>query len=372
MNIGGFVGYNTGKIEYSDAYVTAESLVGSHIGGFVGFALENSVIENCTASGEISGTRKTGGFVGVAQEGSFTECEASTDISWKDGSTGNDHPSDFGGFVGEVTQTVNLTKCRAETDLSIIDAETENVGGFAGLISTVSEKTATISRCWFDGSLNIAASWRGGFIGSIAAHSDGIVVIENCYARPNLMGDSGTGRGGLISKIDSEKGAVVTVDCCYAAGIVHGGEAVGGVVGFMNSPATITNCAAWNIQVMGYFNTSNFLSSGAVIGVAWPTATLTDNYRNPSMDLLAYWGTNANSTINLSTSFQHPDVSDSAPLTDPDGAAVSSNSGMRPYQGKCDASKTFLELASTTLGWSSEIWDFTGGFFGWDEFPTLK
>ena len=90
------------------------------------------------------------------------------------------------------------------------------------------------------------------------------------------------------------------------------------------------------------------------------------------MDLLAYWGTNANSTINLPTSFQHPDVSDSAPLTDPDGAAVSSDSDMRPYHGKCDASKTFLELASTTLGWSSEIWDLTGGPMGFDEFPTLK
>ena len=31
-----------------------------------------------------------------------------------------------------------------------------------------------------------------------------------------------------------------------------------------------------------------------------------------------------------------------------------------PYHGKVEAGKTLSQLASTTLGWSSEIWDFSG------------
>jgi len=83
------------------------------------------------------------------------------------------------------------------------------------------------------------------------------------------------------------------------------------------------------------------------------------------MDSLIYWGTNSGCGINLPNTFQHPNVSTSAPLTDPDGNAVTSST-MRPYQGKCDATKTLSLLASTTLGWSSDVWDFTG------DLPTLK
>jgi hypothetical protein len=37
-----------------------------------------------------------------------------------------------------------------------------------------------------------------------------------------------------------------------------------------------------------------------------------------------------------------------------------------PYHGKVEAGKTLSQLASTTLGWSSAIWDFS------TDYPTLK
>ncbi len=36
------------------------------------------------------------------------------------------------------------------------------------------------------------------------------------------------------------------------------------------------------------------------------------------------------------------------------------------YHGKVEPGKTLSQLASTTLGWSSDVWDFTG------DLPTLK
>jgi hypothetical protein len=152
----------------------------------------------------------------------------------------------------------------------------------------------------------------------------------------------------------------VSISNCYSTSDLGGTFEIGGVVGLANiEGVTVQNCAAWNGKITATTKAANNWSSAAVVGVSYLTGTFTNNYRRPDMDLTAYWGTNANCSLNLSTSFQHPDVSTSAPLTDPNGSAVTSST-MRPYQGKCDASKTLSELASTTLGWSNEVWDFSG------------
>ena len=72
--------------------------------------------------------------------------------------------------------------------------------------------------------------------------------------------------------------------------------------------------------------------------------------------------------------YSHPDVSAAHPLVKQDGtesSAISTSKGQDgypqfPYHGKVEAGKTLSELASTTLGWSSEIWDFSTAL------PTLK
>ena len=97
------------------------------------------------------------------------------------------------------------------------------------------------------------------------------------------------------------------------------------------------------------------------MGVAFPKCTLTDNYRNPSMDLTAYW-------VPDMATYQHANVSSTHALVDSTGtemADASNASGQAhypqyPYHGKVETGKTLSQLASTTLGWSSEIWDFSG------------
>lgn len=364
LNLGGFVGYNTGKIEYSDAIVSASSVVGSHIGGFAGYALQNSTIENCTATGAVSGTQKTGGFVGVAENGSVNECLATTVVSKFGSATGSGEGTDFGGFVGIVTQTATLIKCSSDADIEI---NTNYVGGFAGSINPAADKTAKISKCWSKGNVKSNAAQCGGFIGHIAANATGTVLVEDCYTVGSLI-ETNQRQGGLIGQINS---GVVTVNRCYAAGTVSGSFAIGGLIGFMNSTATITNCAAWNATVTPKTYGDGNWSSGAVIGVAWPVATLSNNYRKSDMSLTAWWVPDAD--------YNHPDVSSSSPLIVKDKTdgtlrpttATSAANGQDNYpqfafHGKVEDGKTLSQLASTTLGWSSDVWDFTG------DLPSLK
>ena len=55
-----------------------------------------------------------------------------------------------------------------------------------------------------------------------------------------------------------------------------------------------------------------------------------------------------------------------AEMTDTALASGQPHYPIYPYHGKVEAEKTLSQLASTTLGWSSDVWDFTG------DLPTLK
>lgn len=350
MNLGGFVGYNTGSTAYCDADVTGSSLKGTHIGGFAGFQVSGS-IQNSTVSGTITGSQKTGGFVGVAQAGSISDCSATTVVS-KVGSG-----TDFGGFVGEMTQAVALTKCNAQGAVTV---NTNYVGGFAGAVRPVADKTASISKCWSSGVVTSSSAQCGSFIGHIDAL--GTVQISDSYSTGNLV-ESNQRQGGFIGQITA---GTITISQCYASGTVTGSFATGGLIGYMGATATVEKCAAWNSSVTPTSYGSANWSSAAVIGVAFPTATLTDNYRNPGMTLTAYWVP--------ATDYNHPNVSSTHPLVKQNGSGTTATSPAKgqdgypqfPYHGKVEAGKSLSELASTTLGWSSEIWDFSTAL------PTLK
>ena len=187
-------------------------------------------------------------------------------------------------------------------------------------------------------------------------------TVEDCYSTTNI---ATTTRkiGGMVGYLDA---GTLNMTRCYATSTISAQFESGGLVGFVSVEGlNMSKCAAWNSSITASSRGASNWSSAACVGVTYLTCTLTDNYRNPNMDSTVYWGTNAACTVNLPTSFQHPNVSSSAPLTDPNGNAVT-HANNRPYQGKCDTSKTLSQLASSTLGWSSEIWDFTG------DLPTLR
>ncbi len=401
-NVGGAFGYihNAGAKVGNTSGCSVENVeVKSYHfpGGFVS-ALKGGTITNSTVTGlTISGQNFVGGFVSLVDAGTISDCSVAGNtvqsanatvagfVSYLYGEaslTGNstslqigdvDHKmtTNIGGFAGQVIADATIEDCHATGSTF---ASGSNVGGFAAVVNAgaVTSCTAsgsavgntyvggligwingpvTVSKCRANGNVT-AGSTGGGLIG----RGGGGLTVANCYATGSVSG-ANRRRGGILAWAET---GTVSISNCYSTSDLGGTFEIGGVVGLANiEGVTVQNCAAWNGKITATTKAANNWSSAAVVGVSYLTGTFTNNYRRPDMDLTAYWGTNANCSLNLSTSFQHPDVSTSAPLTDPNGSAVTSST-MRPYQGKCDASKTLSELASTTLGWSNEVWDFSG------------
>lgn len=383
LNLGGFAGYNTGKIEYSDAIVTMSGLKGQYIGGFCGILLQSGKIENSTETGIVSGNNYTGGFVGVIDSAttSITGCSSSGSVTGA---------SSIGGFAGGCTAKDKSGVFTGNNSSASVTSSGSNFGGFIGNgVGTFISNYATG---------NVASTGGGnggGFAGGVWEGSTGSVFSKN-YAtgnvsgNPNLGGLIGyiggnltlsecfaTGNVGNSTKYNQKYGGLVgftsdnatyitegiTIINCYATGDVEPSFAGGGLIGRIGLATTsVSNCAAWNARVFPHNSGNANWSSAAVVGVTFPTCTLTDNYRNPSMSLTAYW------VPADMTTFQHANVSSANPLTDSTGAEMADTataSGQThypqyPYHGKVESGKTLSQLASTTLGWSSDVWDFSG------------
>ena len=420
LNLGGFVGFGRGTIEYCDAIVDMTSLKGQYIGGFAGYVtnagtvIDNCsvdglvtgnnytggfagyvdsgapVISNCTASGNVTAQSGCGGFVGQTMSGVYTNCSTSAICSFSGsnngGFAGQIHGgtltgcsasgsvtatggSTYGGFVGLITNNgTTLEKCFSSSDVT---GNGSYNGGFAG---TIDKGTVLIKRCYATGSITSDKTYAAGFIANISHATNVInVTIQNCYSTGNII-NSNQVRGGFIA----QSGTVtsVTISNCYATGAVVGSFRLGGLIGNIASDkTTVDHCAAWNSEVTASSHGSGNWSSGAVVGTAFPTCTLTDNYRKPDISLLAFWGNVTGYTWKLEDDYQHPNVSSSSPLIICEKSASTftlrptsatalasgqDNYPIFPYHGKVEAGKTLSQLASTTLGWSSEIWDFSG------------
>ncbi|MBR5041733.1 MAG: hypothetical protein IKX67_00695 [Bacteroidales bacterium] len=381
MNIGGFVGYNTGTIEYSDADVVMTGLKGQYIGGFCGVILQSGKIQYCTETGSVSGNNYTGGFVGAIDSAttSFIECSSAGSVSaassvggFAGGCTsktntatfsGNNSSvsvtssgSNFGGFIGNGVGSFNSNHATG----NVVSTGGGNGGGFAGGIWE-SSTGSVLSKNYATGNVSGVAN-LGGLIGYIG----GNLTMSNCFAKGNVGSQSNQKYGGLVGYTSDNATYItegISISNCYATGDVKPSFAGGGLIGRIGlATCSVTTCAAWNSNVTpGSYGSENW-SSAAVVGVTFPTCTLTNNYRNPAMSLTAYW------VPADMTSFQHTDVSPEHPLTDSAGVEMADASCAKgqphyphyPYHGKVESGKTLSELASTTLGWSSDVWDFSG------------
>ena len=277
-----------------------------------------------------------------------------------------------GGFIGRVeTGCPSLTM----TDCSATNLTLKGSGHYAGgLIGYVNVPNVSITRCHTSGTVTTeSGSGRhvGGLVGGI--NENGSVAISDSYSTCTIHGYQFY--GGLVGTIVSTGSG--SIDRSYATGEVSatkGNAGAGGLVGALETANfSITKSAAWNGKVAppsGKIGLGNY-SSGAVVGRTHPNCVLTDNYRNPAMELTAYWVPSAN--------YDHPNVngttaplvrigtdldeSNAAPATE---TSISGDNGRWAYHGKHVAAGTTLStLASTTLGWSSDVWDFSGAL------PTL-
>ena len=430
LKLGGFVGYHSGTIEYCDAICDMTGLKGQYIGGFAGYMVPGAgtrysktenctaegdvsgnnftagftafvegdvegvvpVISNCTASGTVAGQSGCGGFVGETNTGTFSNCSTTATCTctgsnnggfagWICGGTltGCSSSGDvtatgsssatFAGFCGVITNggTIKIDKC--SSSCKVTNMKGSYSGGFIG---TINKGTVDITRCFSTGDVYTDRTFVGGFIANIHHNTNTVkVVVENCYSTGNIIGSNNL-RGGFIGQVATVTSA--RISNCYATGSVVGSFRLGGLIGNINTATPVVeHCVAWNSDVTASDCSTSKWSSGAVVATTHPNCHLTDNYRKPGLSLTAWWVPDSD--------YNHPDVDGTThPLIrrnadntamegETDLTAYNSSNGQAcrwAYQGKVEAGKTLSQLASSTLGWDSSIWDFSG------ELPTLK
>lgn len=211
---GGLVALNFGTIDECEGDVTVTATNGEcrYVGGLVGI---NSgfypsgpfgVISRSSTSGDVTGYRDVGGLVGLAQYGEITECQASGAVSAYD----------------------------------------ENVGGLIGSTgTTVDHENIEVSDCHATGTVAVIGTGTGANrnVGGLIGQSDAYTSVVACSAAGDVFGPLNT--GGLIGS------AAGSVTDSYALGDVTQGEtdplfktAIGGLIGFVDVPATISRCYA--------------------------------------------------------------------------------------------------------------------------------
>ena len=354
--VAGFINKVSETVRNCHVVNTTVSSTADRVGGVFGQVDKTFTVQDCSAENvTVSGSINIGGLVGVGY-GNFTDCTSSGEITSINTTSNAD--IGLGGLVGYF-ENGTISHCSSSVN-AIQETNGRDIGGLIGkmLVGTVEKSYST-------GNVKGLQRNVGGFIGLITNTSSKSVVTD-CYCTGNVVANAYS--GGFLGL--HEKG-VVEITNCYATGSVEGAFALGGMLGVTATGMTMSKSAAWNSSITASSNGEGNWSSGAVVGVTFPTITLTDNYRNPAVALTVWWVPDAD--------YSHPDVSSSTPLVVKDIAtgelrpttATGTGSGndnypQFAYHGKVEAGKTLCQLASTTLGWSSEVWDFSG------DLPTLK
>lgn len=360
QRLGGIAGYVkniSGTIDDCHVINTTVESAADRVGGLFGQFDKSFMASNCTAKNvSVHGTINIGGLVGVGY-GNFTNCTSSGTVS----STNTTSNADIalGGLVGFFENGV-ISHCSSSVSID----QTTNGRDIGGLIGKM--LAGTVEKSFATGDIQGMQRNVGGFIGLIS-NSSGTSTVTNCYSTGSVTGNAHS--GGFVGYF--EKGKAVISDC-YATGSVSGSFSMGGLIGYVaNNGLSMSKSAAWNGSLTAASIAVDNWSSGAVVGVTFPNCTLKDNYRNPSMALTVWWVPDAD--------YNHPNVSTGTPLVVKDiadgtlrqlsSAGLGSTQDNYPqfaYHGKVEAGKTLSQLASTTLGWDSDVWDFTG------DVPTLK
>ena len=274
--MGGLIGYfhNTGTI--SGNYMTgAFTLVDvganqnfSNIGGIIGNGVGTITFDNNYSTGAISvnayDVSEVGGAVGFFTKGTSSGSYSTSNISI----TSAHDAYEIGGLFGfaDFNPSFSIDTCYATGDITINVVGT--VGDAGGLIGG---NEANVDQCYSTGNVSVTSSGGtiydvGGLIGTNYNNT-----LSNSFALGNVNGDQHV--GGLIGTIESTS----TVNNTYSAGDVVGDDYVGGLIGQLGvgglSVNTVSNSfAASNLTVNGG---THF---GGLLGFYQGTATITNNF----------------------------------------------------------------------------------------------
>lgn len=311
---GGIVGYEVkvgAQITDCVVYATVKS-AGERVGGIVGH-YQGGTLSGCKFYGEVNAaTQFAGGIAGITSSSSVIEnCLSSGKIVCR---------SNVGGIVGKNENSLTIKCCVSSSEIAINVGSESGVGGILGC--AINGKAVNVEDCIFSGRVNVPTGQRvGGIVGDLGTGSS----VRRCYVSGNITGWAGV--GGIVGR---------------AGGLVWNANGNG----YDN---TIESCIAWFDNITATRGDENGGSSGIIVGYTGTKNTLKNCWRKSTATLTAKY---------CSELYDQEDADATTPLVV--APVPSTYTYIYPYHGKAaEASATASSLAQS-LGWSTDIWDFSG------------
>lgn len=235
-----YVGGATGRLEGTLTGLTINgSVTGSsdYIGGLVGWN-NNGTITNCSTSGSVSGAKEVGGLVGwhSYSNGVITLCNSSMVVNGIE---------NIGGLVGQNQDGL--------IELSYSTGSVNGITNSGGLVGNSRWGNALIRLCFSLSSVNPGGTGgnynqTGGLVGNLTSGR-----VENSFARGSITGNNRV--GGLIGQMESN----ATVLNSYSTGQVNGSAGqTGGLIGRRQSGEVIESF--WDRQTSGQTSSAGGMS----------------------------------------------------------------------------------------------------------------
>jgi len=216
----GLFGY-TDSADIKNVGFTGNVSGDDEIGGLIGQA-DDTDVTNSWASGVVSGLDDyVGGLIGEAVNSRVTG-------SWATGAVSGDE--NIGGLVGQADSDVEISNSRASGSVT---SRNEDAGGLVG------DHRGKIYRSFALGSVE-GVAYVGGLVG---VNNNADALIEDSYARGQVVG-TGQYVGGLVGDNENE------IRRSYSTGSVTGGSDFGGLVGFVDVGASVSD-SYWDTQTSG-------------------------------------------------------------------------------------------------------------------------
>ncbi len=256
----------------------------------------------------------------------------------------------IGGYAGTGDKHAEILRVHVQGTVTFTGNKT-GVGGMVGIVGN-GNITASSAFCKVSSTKN--------YVGGLFGYDGGKTTIRDCWTAGSVIGGQRT--GGICGGLIKDGSAIYN---SYSASAVTAGFAIGGIAGHMNqdkgdAAATrmpgnvVEKCVAWNTFV----RSNSFLagdkshySGGAVVGFTATHNFLTDCVRKPEFDFLDY--------SDLFVLYDQENASEETPLVVVEVEGANYNF---PYHGKAVAEGKTLSQVAQELGWSSEVWDFSGDY----------
>ena len=259
----------------------------------------------------------------------------------------------MGGYCGTTGLPGEARNCHVQGVVNHTGAK-NGIGGLFGRLNT-----ATVVNCSADCEVTANCSYVGGLFG----YDAGASIVSDCYTKGSVKGNQRV--GGIVGGLITQGSKMYN---CYSTMSVQANFAVGGIAGHCNQDQkagtpeestpnnVVDKCIAWNTFVHAT-NTddSDHYSSGAIVGFTSIKNYLSDCYRRPDLDFQEC------ATGSFNVLYDQENASPAAPLT----IAVAGPYNY-PYHGKAAGAGSTVSSVAKALGWSEEVWDFSG------EFPVHK